>query len=79
MLEGLALEALERTGVKNCSSVARTNDTATLAVWSDDWGPWVPNPLLIAVRSRLPASSELEPLRRQLASFLESRGNPWLC
>lgn len=78
-LEAVVLEALERTGVKNRSSVLRTTDAATLAAWSDDWGPWVRNPLLIEVRSCLPAGSELEPLRRQLTSFLESRGNPWLC
>ena len=53
------------------------NGRADFAIWSDDFEPWVGNPLLIEVRSQLASPADLNRTLEQITSMLDKTHTAW--
>ncbi|MCI0461056.1 MAG: hypothetical protein L0Z62_29255 [Gemmataceae bacterium] len=79
-LEHVVQEALSASGItaRNYSAEPTTEDGwADFAIWSDDFEPWVGNPLLIEVRAQLRGPTEREAALAQLTSLLDRTHTGW--
>jgi len=50
---------------------------ADMAIWSDDFEPWVGNPLLIELKSHLRSRSELQTALGELTKILDNTHSEW--
>jgi hypothetical protein len=79
-LSEIVMEALGASGIESLSYSAKSgahNGRADFAIWSDDFEPWVRNPLVIEVRSRLDRAAELDEALALLTTMLEKTHTAW--
>lgn len=78
-LTEIVLEALNSSGISSlsCSSQTSRNDGGVdVGIWSDDFEPWVGNPVFIEIRSRL-TSPALSRTLEQLTHRLDRTQTSW--
>jgi hypothetical protein len=77
----LVHDALTAGGIsvmyRSIPHVSAAEERADFAVWSDDFEPWIGNPLLIEVRTEVEGEGELDRALGSLAALLEKRGSTW--
>jgi hypothetical protein len=71
------VQALRGSGVDIVSESPTPDLGADIAVWSDELQPFVGNPLLIEIKSRVRDLSELRRASDHLFSAVSSRGGTW--
>jgi hypothetical protein len=78
-LEEIVHDALTASGIAVMSrSLTRGSDSrADIAIWSDDFEPWVGNPFLIEVRTRIAGRGDLERVLGQISVLMEKTRTPW--
>jgi hypothetical protein len=76
-LEHTVLQALIDSGITSYARGGDCDDGSDLAVWSDDFAPWVTNPLLIACKAGRLSPDELCGAASHLARALDATGTPW--
>jgi hypothetical protein len=77
-MEEIVHEALTASGIAVMSrSLTRGSDSrANIAIWSDDFEPWVGNPFLIEVRTRIAGRGDLEQVLGQMSVLMEKTRTP---
>jgi hypothetical protein len=80
-LADLVQEALTASGIavmdRSVPAASAAERRTDFAVWSDDFEPWVGNPLLLEVRGRLARRHDLEEALNQMSAWLEKTGRSW--
>jgi hypothetical protein len=76
-LEHVVLQALTDSGITSHAWGVRGDGGADLAVWSDDFEPWVSNPLLIRIASGRLSADEFRGAVAHLARALDATGSLW--
>jgi hypothetical protein len=79
-LTEIVKEALCASGVESTSyssEIMADNGRADFAIWSDDFEPWVGNPLVVEVRSRLARAADLDRSLDQLTTKLQNTHTAW--
>jgi hypothetical protein len=77
-LESVILRALQASGVTIHSEAVQSGDIGfDLAVWSDDLEPWIANPLLIQLKTKIAGGGQLLETVRQMTAYLERSGAQW--
>jgi hypothetical protein len=79
-LTEIITEGLSATRISSLSypsEIMAEDGRADFAIWSDDFEPWVGNPLLIEVRSRLAAPSQLDAALDQMSKMLDKTRTAW--
>ena len=80
VLTEIVLEALRESSTSSAtfsSGVMIEGGRADFAVWSDDFEPWLGNPVLVEVRSRVPGAEDLGRAAEQITGFLDRTGTVW--
>jgi hypothetical protein len=74
-------EALQASGIavmnRSLTRTSAEDDRADFAIWSDDFEPWVGNPLLIQVRTRIGGPGDLGRVLTQMTAMLEKTSTMW--
>jgi hypothetical protein len=79
-LTEIVAEALSATGISSLShssDVTTENGRADFAIWSDDFEPWLGNPLVIEVRNRLGGPADLNRALDQITKMLDKTHTAW--
>ncbi|QEH32752.1 hypothetical protein OJF2_12310 [Aquisphaera giovannonii] len=72
-----ALAASKISSLSYSSEIVVEDSRADFAIWSDDFEPWVGNPLLIEVRSRLSNRGDLSRTLDQITRMLDKTHTAW--
>jgi uncharacterized glyoxalase superfamily protein PhnB len=78
-VEKLVHAALTGAGISVMNqSITRDQDGgADFAIWSDDFQPWVGNPLLIQIRTRIAGEKDMERALAQMNVMMEKTRTTW--
>lgn len=76
-IEQVVADALRSSGADVVVTSPRRDVGADFAVWSDVLEPFVGNPLLVEVKSRIRGKAEAKRAVRQLTSYLGASGSRW--
>ncbi len=78
-LTEIVTEALSASKISSLSysSIMVEDGRADFAIWSDDFEPWVGNPLLIEIRSRLASLADLNRTLDQISKMLDKTHTAW--
>jgi hypothetical protein len=76
-VEQVVAEALRASGADVVATSAERDVGADFAVWSDVLEPFVGNPLLIEVKTKLTSKTAATHALRQLASYMGASGSRW--
>jgi hypothetical protein len=75
-LEALVADALRKAGVDILTTSPR-DQGADLAIWSDALQPFVGNPLLVEIKTRLQEQRAVANAAQQLAKYVAAAGGQW--
>jgi hypothetical protein len=73
----ILVEAIRLSGVSTLSALVGQS-RADFAVWSEDLEPWVPNPLLIEVRSKIRTAKDADELTGKLQRLADAARAMWV-
>lgn len=76
-LESLVANALREAGVDVLARSQAQGRGADLAIWSDELQPFVGNPLLVEIKTKLTTSEAAMSTARQLSKYVTSTGGLW--
>jgi hypothetical protein len=76
-LEALVAEALREAGVDVLATSRGRNQGADLAIWSDALQPFVGNPLLVEIKTRLQGQRAASDAAQQLGKYVAAAGGLW--
>jgi len=79
-LEMIVGEALTASGIaarSRPSEIMSPDGGVDMAIWSDDFEPWLKNPVLIEVKRQLRSRSQLQNALDQLAKHLDKTHTEW--
>ncbi|MBL0931563.1 MAG: hypothetical protein IBJ15_15785 [Alphaproteobacteria bacterium] len=76
-LEALVANALREAGVDVLARSQAEDRGADLAIWSDELQPFVGNPLLVEIKSRLATPKASANAAQQLSRYVASTGGLW--
>jgi hypothetical protein len=77
VLEEVVIDALRQTGIETASRSGARQDGTAVAVWSEDFEPWVNNPLLIETRVALNSRADAEAATLGLLRAMGVSGVRW--
>lgn len=76
-LESLVANALREAGVDVLARSQAQDRGADLAIWSDELQPFVGNPLLVEIRTRLITPKAATSAAQKLSKYVDSTGGLW--
>jgi hypothetical protein len=77
-LEEIIVEALRKSGIATISRGEKRGDKEIdIAVWSNDFEPWIGNPLLIEIKNHLPRKGELDNMAKRFANAMGPESVNW--
>ena len=76
-LEALVADALREAGVDVLTESPRRDQGADLAIWSDALQPFVGNPLLVEIKTRLRGQRDVSNAAQQLGKYVAAGGGLW--
>ena len=76
-LEEVVTEAIRESGIDTVAESGSRDHGYDLAVWSEDFEPWVSNPLLIEVRTKIDSRRAWEEIVLNLGRSMASTGVRW--
>lgn len=76
-LESLVAKALGEAGVDVLARSEAQDRGADIAIWSDELQPFVGNPLLVEIKSRLTTPKAVTIAAQQLSKYVTSTGGLW--
>jgi hypothetical protein len=76
-LELLITKALKEAGVDVLATSSNSDIGVDLAIWSEPLQPFVGNPLLVEIKTRLPTSKAAAAAAQQLAKHVTAAGGLW--
>ncbi|MGA7498371.1 MAG: restriction endonuclease [Isosphaeraceae bacterium] len=77
VMEEVVVEAVRQCGIDTVSQSGRRDGGVDLAVWSEDFEPWVNNPLLIEVKANIGSATAWEEVVLNLLRTMGSTGVRW--
>jgi hypothetical protein len=77
VLEEVVVEAIRQCGIDTGSQSGRPDSGVNLAVWSEDFEPWVNNPLLIQVKANIRSAPAWEEAVLNLLRTMGNTGIRW--
>jgi hypothetical protein len=77
MLSDIVLEAIRLSGASAESQIGTRQVQADIAVWLEDLAPWIGNPLLIELRSRIVTQRDIESVVHTMSHAVGSTPGGW--